>query len=177
MKPDAKPVKQRPYRLNPKYKEKVRMELDNMLAVGIIEAVEQILLWCQDVLKVCIVSKTLIVAKLNLMVVLKKESVSNLKMRPLEKIRFGGAGTLTALTTCNDEILRNLAPFGQDLPSFGHIWCLQCTVMEYLVIGFYKKTPRTMKLALRIFLSFIVQFMSADREVQELLREFRQRGL
>ena len=41
LKPDAKPVKQRPYRLNPKYKEKVRMELDKMLAVGIIEPVEE----------------------------------------------------------------------------------------------------------------------------------------
>ena len=41
MKPDAKPVKQRPYRLNPKYKEKVRMELDKMLATGIIESIEE----------------------------------------------------------------------------------------------------------------------------------------
>ena len=31
LKADVKPVKQRPYRLNPKYKEKVRMELDKML--------------------------------------------------------------------------------------------------------------------------------------------------
>ena len=38
---DAKPVKQRPYRLNPKYKEKVRLELDKMLASGIIEPVEE----------------------------------------------------------------------------------------------------------------------------------------
>ncbi len=37
----AKPVKQRSYRLNPKYKEKVRMELDKMLTVGIIEPVEE----------------------------------------------------------------------------------------------------------------------------------------
>ena len=62
MKPDAKPVKQRPYRLNPKYKEKVKMELDKILTTGIIEAVEEILSWFQDVSKVCIVSKTLIVA-------------------------------------------------------------------------------------------------------------------
>jgi hypothetical protein len=41
LKPDAKPVKQRPYRLNPKYKEKVRVELDKMLAAGIIEPVEE----------------------------------------------------------------------------------------------------------------------------------------
>ena len=47
LKADAKPVKQRPYRLNPKYKEKVRMELDKMLAVGIIEAVEDILSWVE----------------------------------------------------------------------------------------------------------------------------------
>ena len=46
LKPDAKPVKQCPYRLNPKYKEKVRMELHKMLAAGIFEAVEEILSWC-----------------------------------------------------------------------------------------------------------------------------------
>jgi hypothetical protein len=31
LKPDARPVKQRPYRLKPKYKEKVKIELDRML--------------------------------------------------------------------------------------------------------------------------------------------------
>ena len=41
LKEEAKPVKQRPYRLNPKYKEKVRKELDKMLAAGIIEPVEE----------------------------------------------------------------------------------------------------------------------------------------
>lgn len=41
LKPDAKPVKQQPYRLNPKYKEKVRKELDKMLAAEIIEPVEE----------------------------------------------------------------------------------------------------------------------------------------
>ena len=63
-------------------------------------------------------SKVLIVVKLKLVVVLKKKGVSELKMRPMEKIRFGGAGTLTALTTYNDEILVNLVPFGQDLQPF-----------------------------------------------------------
>jgi hypothetical protein len=41
LKPDAKPVKQRPYRLNPKYKEKVKIDLDRMLEAGIIELVEE----------------------------------------------------------------------------------------------------------------------------------------
>jgi len=41
LKPDANPIKQRPYRLNPKYKAKVKEELDKMLAVGIIEPVEE----------------------------------------------------------------------------------------------------------------------------------------
>ena len=41
LKPDAKPMKQRPYRMNPKYKEKVRMELDKMLVAGIIEPIEE----------------------------------------------------------------------------------------------------------------------------------------
>jgi len=41
LKKDAKPVKQRPYRLNPKYKEKLKQELEKMLAAGIIEPVEE----------------------------------------------------------------------------------------------------------------------------------------
>ena len=41
LKADAKPVKQCPYRMNPKYKEKVRIEIDKMLIVGIIEPVEE----------------------------------------------------------------------------------------------------------------------------------------
>ena len=39
--PDAKLVKQRPYRLNPCYKEKFRAELDRMLEAGVIEPVEE----------------------------------------------------------------------------------------------------------------------------------------
>jgi hypothetical protein len=41
LKPDARPVKQRPYRLKPKYKEKVKIELDRMLEEGIIEHVKE----------------------------------------------------------------------------------------------------------------------------------------
>jgi len=41
LKPDLKPVKHRPYRLNLKYKEKVCKELDKMMEVGIIEIVEE----------------------------------------------------------------------------------------------------------------------------------------
>ena len=41
LKPDANPVKKRPYRLNPKYKTKVHKELDKMLAAGIIEPVKE----------------------------------------------------------------------------------------------------------------------------------------
>ena len=37
LKPGVNPVKQRPYRLNMKYKEKVRVKLDKMLAPRIIE--------------------------------------------------------------------------------------------------------------------------------------------
>ena len=40
LKPDAKLVKQRPYNLSPRYKEKVKEELDHMLDAGIIELVE-----------------------------------------------------------------------------------------------------------------------------------------
>jgi len=41
LKPDAKQVKQHPYRLNPKYKEKVREELSKMIAARTIESVEE----------------------------------------------------------------------------------------------------------------------------------------
>ena len=41
LKPDAKPIKQWPYCLNSKYKEKVCEELDKMLAGRIIEPVEE----------------------------------------------------------------------------------------------------------------------------------------
>ena len=42
LKEGAKTVKQRPYRLNPKYKKKVQNELDKMLVVGIIDPIEEI---------------------------------------------------------------------------------------------------------------------------------------
>jgi hypothetical protein len=41
LKLDARPVKQRPYKLNPKYKEKVKIELDKMMEAGIIELVKE----------------------------------------------------------------------------------------------------------------------------------------
>ena len=41
LKLDAKPMRQRPYRLNPRYKERVNSELDRMLDTGIIEPVEE----------------------------------------------------------------------------------------------------------------------------------------
>jgi len=41
LKEGAKPVKQRPYRLNPRYKENVKQELDKMLTVGIIKLVDE----------------------------------------------------------------------------------------------------------------------------------------
>jgi hypothetical protein len=41
LKLDVNPVKHRPYRLNMKYKEKVKIELDRMLEAGIIEPMEE----------------------------------------------------------------------------------------------------------------------------------------
>jgi hypothetical protein len=41
LKHDAKPVKHRPYRLNPRVKEKVKKEIDKMLAVGLIFPVDE----------------------------------------------------------------------------------------------------------------------------------------
>jgi hypothetical protein len=37
----GRPIKQRPYILNPKYNQKVKIELDRMLEVGIIEPNEE----------------------------------------------------------------------------------------------------------------------------------------
>jgi hypothetical protein len=42
LKLDARPVKQRPYKLNPKYKQKFQVELDKMLEEEIIEPVEEL---------------------------------------------------------------------------------------------------------------------------------------
>jgi hypothetical protein len=41
LKTGTKPVKQRPYRFHPRYKQKVKAELDRMIAAGIIEPVEE----------------------------------------------------------------------------------------------------------------------------------------
>lgn len=41
LKPDAHPVNQRPYWLNPKYKKKFKEEIDEMVVSSIIELVEQ----------------------------------------------------------------------------------------------------------------------------------------
>lgn len=41
LKLDVKPFEKRPYRLNQKYKEKVKLELDKMMMVGIIESIEE----------------------------------------------------------------------------------------------------------------------------------------
>jgi hypothetical protein len=41
LKPNARPVKQRPYILNHKYREKVKIELDRMMEARIIEPVEE----------------------------------------------------------------------------------------------------------------------------------------
>ena len=83
---------------------------------------------CQDVSKVYIVSKFLIVPKPKLVVVLKKKGVLKLKIRPLEKVIFGSADTLTALMPVimrfwsnPHPYLGNLALFGQDLPPLGQI--------------------------------------------------------
>ena len=50
LRPDAKLVKQRPYRLNPRYKAKVKAELDRMLEAGVIEPIKE-LEWISPVVK------------------------------------------------------------------------------------------------------------------------------
>ena len=40
LKPEDGPVRKRPYKLNPVYKQKVKEEIDRMLEAGIIEPVE-----------------------------------------------------------------------------------------------------------------------------------------
>jgi hypothetical protein len=41
LKPKARPIRQRPYRLNPMYKKKTKEEIDYMLEAGIIELIEE----------------------------------------------------------------------------------------------------------------------------------------
>jgi hypothetical protein len=41
LRPDAIPIRQRPYGFNPIYKDKVKVEIDKMLEVRIIEPVEE----------------------------------------------------------------------------------------------------------------------------------------
>jgi hypothetical protein len=41
LKPDAKPIKQKPYRLNPRYTQKVKAEIDRMFNYSIIEPVKE----------------------------------------------------------------------------------------------------------------------------------------
>jgi len=41
LRPEVRSIKQRPYRLNPIYKKKVKAEIDRMLEVGIIEPVKE----------------------------------------------------------------------------------------------------------------------------------------
>jgi hypothetical protein len=41
LRPETRPIRQRPYRLNPIYKQKVKDEIDQMLEVDIIELVEE----------------------------------------------------------------------------------------------------------------------------------------
>jgi hypothetical protein len=38
---EARPIRQRPYRLKPIYKKKVKAEIDTMLEAGIIEPIEE----------------------------------------------------------------------------------------------------------------------------------------
>ena len=96
------------------------------------------------------------------------------KSRPLEHCRFGGTDTLIALIACPNDICRNLTPWQQDLCQ---IWHLQCTFMADLADALYMKTPEYREIAFRISLSFTIEPMSADRELQDLLREFEQTGL
>ena len=42
LKPDVKPINQRPYRLNPRYKERVKFELERMLDARIIKPTEEL---------------------------------------------------------------------------------------------------------------------------------------
>jgi hypothetical protein len=41
LRPEARPIRQRPYRMNPIYKRKVKDEIDRMFEADIIELVEE----------------------------------------------------------------------------------------------------------------------------------------
>ena len=145
---------------------------------GIIEVVEDILSWVEvrshveDGIRKCRMSP--LWHSQSYCLCQRRKDLSELKIRPLEETKFGGIGTLPVLTTYINEILENLSPFGQELCQ---IWSLHCTIITYFVDGFYKKTPTPVKFALRSFLSFTIEPMTADCELQELVREFEQGGL
>ena len=144
-----------------------------MLTAGIIEAVEEILSRVEAQRSVetgarkC--QSSLLWHSQSYWLCRRRKDVLELKIRLLQEIKSGGAGTLTVLTACINEILGNIPPFGQDICQ---IWCLQCTVRVDRIDGFYKKTPMPAEIALCISLSFTIEPMTTELELQELVREF-----
>ena len=70
--------------------------------------------------------------------------------------------------------MENPVPVGQD---FYQIWCLKCIILTDLIDKVYKKIPKLAKIAFHISLTFTSEPMTDERELQDLVREFEQRGL
>jgi len=83
-------------------------------------------------------------------------------------------GTLITLIVCTNEIKENPVPVGQD---FYQIWCLKCIVLTNLIDKVYKRIPKLAKNAFCISLTLTSEPMTDERELQDLVREFKQRGL
>ena len=60
---------------------------------------------------------------------------------------------------------------------FYQIWCLKCSVLTDLIDKVYKKIPKLAKIAFCIPLTLTSEPMTDERELQDLVREFEQRGL
>ena len=105
------------------------------------------------------------------------QGVSQPKMGWMGHTAFGGAGMSAALITCHNEILGKSGAVRRRFPELHRIWRHYCTMMTNSASGFYKKPSRPVFSALSTSVRYSSQTMSNDCEVQELVREIRDRGL
>ena len=90
---------------------------------------------------------------------------------------FRGAGTSVALITGHNEILGKSGAVWRRFPELHQIWHHYCTMMTNSALGFYKKPSRPVFFVLSTSVRYSAQTMSNDCNVQELVREVRDRGL
>ena len=82
-----------------------------------------------------------------------------------------------ALITCHNEILGESGAVWRIFSALHQIWHHYPTMMTNSTPGFYKKPSRPMFSALSTSVRYSSQTMSNDCNVQELVREVRDRGL